>query len=69
MLVIGQLSFLKSNTKLWILNNGIGIFRPSNIKGLGSTAQDKGKVFKSWINGIKRLVFVTKEGQILVNLI
>ena len=69
MLVIGQLAFLKSNTKLWIFNDSIGIFRSSNIKGFSCTTLDKGKVFKVWINGIKRLVFVTKEGQILVNLI
>ena len=53
MLVIGQLAFLESHTKLWIFNDSIGIFRSSNIKGLSGTTQDKGKVFKSWINGIE----------------
>ena len=69
MLVIGQLPFLESHTKLWIFNNCIGILGPSNIKCFSGTTQDKGKVFKGGINGVKRLVFMTKEGQILVNLI
>ena len=69
MLVIGQLPFLESHTKLLIFNNCIGIFGPSNIKCFSGTTQNKGKVFKSRINGVERLVFVTKEGQILMNLI
>ncbi|CAG5140406.1 Uncharacterised protein [Streptococcus pneumoniae] len=69
MLIIGQQAFLESQSQLRIFNDCIGIFCSSNIKCFSGTAQDDSKIFEGRIDGIERLVFVTKEGQILVNLI
>ena len=69
MLIISQLAFLVSQSQLRIFNNCIGIFCPSNVKGFSGTAQDNRKIFEGRINGIEGMMLVTKEGQILVNLI
>ena len=69
MLVIGQLAFLVSHSQLRIFNDCIGIFCPSDVKGFSGTAQDDCKFFKVRVDGIEGMMLVTKEGQILVNLI
>ena len=69
MLIIGQLAFLVSQSQLRIFNDCIGIFCPRNVKGFSGTGQDDSKFFKVRIDSIEGMMLMTKEGQILVNLI
>ena len=66
---IGQLAFLVSHSQLRIFNDCIGIFCPRNVKSFSGTTQDDSKFFKVRVDGIEGMMLVTKEGQILVNLI